>query len=286
MKRNPAVTLSLFVGAISLGLIVAGCGGSKPEPKADKEKPPQEPTKPAKVTTIEPAGYAKAIVGRVTYTGPEADAKVVFVPTKLEDKGDCPKEVPGEGWYVDDSKDKKGVRYAVVFVRAASGYRLPPLDKLERPTKDPEFIELHQPNCQFEPRVLLLPPDSKLRVWNDSDKGKNKPIDHEANVSGLQAVRLKPGEHRDLDIQPNDREPRTVTCGTHSGFMKGYIWKFSHPYAAVSDQDGHYRIPHVIVPKEGKLELWVWHEKLGKSKKVQDLTLKPGEETTVDITLP
>jgi hypothetical protein len=210
---------------------------------------------------------------------------VVFVPTKLEDKGDCPKEVPGEGWYVDESSDKKGVRYAVVYVRPATGYRMPPLEKLERPEKGPEFVELRQPSCQFEPRVLLLPPDSKLRVWNDSDKG-HKPIDHDSNISGLQPVQLKPGENRDLDVPANDREPRTVTCGRHSGFMKAYIWKFSHPYAAVSDKDGQYRIPHVIVPKDGKLELWVWHEKLGKSKKVQDLTLKADEEIKVDITLP
>jgi predicted DNA-binding antitoxin AbrB/MazE fold protein len=162
---------------------------------------------------------------------------------------------------------------------------LPPLEKLEPADKEPEFVELRQPSCQFEPRVILLPPKAKLRVWNDSDKG-HKPIDHDSNISGLQPVRLKPGEDRELDVPANDREPRTVTCGIHSGFMRAYVWKFSHPYAAVSDKEGQYRIPHVLVPKDGKLELWVWHEMLGKSKKVQDLTLKPGEEVHVDISLP
>jgi hypothetical protein len=286
MTRTSATMLARVSGLLALAVILAGCGGgSKPGAKTEATAGTSDKPQPFKVTTIEPAGYAKAIVGRVTYTGPEAEAKVVFVPTKLEDKGDCPKEVLGEGWYVDESSDKKGVRYAVVYVRPATGYRMPPLEKLERPEKGPEFVELRQPSCQFEPRVLLLPPDSKLRVWNDSDKG-HKAIDHDSNISGLQPVRLKPGENRDLDVPANDREPRTVTCGIHSGFMKAYIWKFNHPYAAVSDKDGQYRIPHVIVPKDGKLELWVWHEKLGKSKKVQDLTLKADEEVKVDITLP
>ncbi|MCS7158899.1 MAG: carboxypeptidase-like regulatory domain-containing protein [Gemmatales bacterium] len=283
MERSRIASLMLITGLTTLGLLLLGCRGEqKPEKKVEEE---QKPPAKAKVVTLEPAGYAKAITGRVTYTGPEADAKVIFVATKLEDKGDCPKEVPGQGWYVDESQDKKGVRYAVVYVRAATGYRMPPLDKLERTEKDPEFVELRQPSCQFEPRVLLLPPTSKLRVWNDSDKG-HKPIDHDANISGLQPMRLSPGKNGELDVPPDDREPRSVTCGIHSGFMRAYIWKFSHPYAAITDKDGQYRIPHVLVPKEGKLELWVWHEMLGKSKKVQDLTLKAGEEVKVDITLP
>jgi hypothetical protein len=71
--------------------------------------------------------------------------------------------------------------------------------------------------------------------------------------------------------------------------MSAYIWKMEHPYCAVTDENGNYRLPHVPVPEgKEKMVLAVWHEMLPgtKIKEIGPVDLEAGKEATKDFALP
>jgi len=90
------------------------------------------------------------------------------------------------------------------------------------------------------------------------------------------------------DLQPDNSAPNNVLCAQHQGMMSGYVWKFDHPWAVVTNENGEYELQHVPVVEGGKLLLVVWHEMLPKPgfKEVGEIELKPKETLTRDITLP
>ena len=82
------------------------------------------------------------------------------------------------------------------------------------------------------------------------------------------------------DILPNYKSPVTISCSIHP-WMKGYVWAFDHPYAAVTNAKGEYKIENV--PAGIKVRILAWHEpdqwlNSGGSKG-QDFEAKEGETT-------
>ena len=69
-----------------------------------------------------------------------------------------------------------------------------------------------------------------------------------------------------------------VKCDVHS-WMTGYIGVVTHPYYAVSDGTGAFKIAGVPA---GKRTVRVWHEQYGPL--TQTVEVKPGAATTVDFT--
>jgi hypothetical protein len=62
--------------------------------------------------------------------------------------------------------------------------------------------------------------------------------------------------------------------------MSGYWISEEHPYFAVTDANGMFKISDI---PPGDYEVELWHEKLGK--KTEKVSIKPKEETRVDWTL-
>jgi len=272
--------LSAVIPAIALAVFALGCGDKSPTTAPQPDAP---------ITTlkdIEFDGYAKAITGRVTYKGAAEPTLKEIKPTK--DESACPPVVPTEGWYVKDSTDKKGVQFAVVFL-VPDGGRFPAKEFQKLPAGMAEFFEIDQPKCSFEPRVAVLHPAQKLRIWNRSDP----PVTHGSNIGGANTVtsNLAPGKNVESPIRPSDTQVNSISCGQHD-WMKGYVWKFTHGYAAVTDKEGNYTIPNVGIPKDKnvKYRLVVWHEMLPGNKRKEIGTvegkLKANEELKMDFTLP
>jgi hypothetical protein len=265
----------LGAGLIWLGGCTSKDTGSTPPAPSPGKSGGSKKTSAAKV-----AGYA-TLKGKVTYNGEPADMKVAKIkPTKDADK--CPAEIDGAGWYVKDASTK-GVRYAVVFLKAPSGMKMPK-DEDGKVKAAAPLVELRQPKCQFEPRVLSMHPAQKLKAFNDSE------IVHDTNLAGPKAYTkaMPPGSTLELDPDTSNSEPYKVACGIHTGMMVGYVWRFDHPWSATSDEAGAFEIKMVPVLESGALDVWVWHEMLPENqmKKVGSITVKDGETQTLDIAIP
>lgn len=72
-----------------------------------------------------------------------------------------------------------------------------------------------------------------------------------------------------------------VTCDVHgTGFMRAWIVVAEHPYYAVTDGNGRFRLPGV---PQGPHTLAVWHERLGRV--TAPVTAGEGE-VRIDIVIP
>jgi hypothetical protein len=292
MRRVRLVLFALPL--VSLGLAAnAGCKKDQPKPsraaRVEQTGGGGGAAAAAAGGTLEAKAFSGTIKGRVTYNGQEpAYLEMKEVDKANQDKG-CPAKVMKAGWYLEKSSDKKGVRYAVLVLRPAGGMKMPKLGAEQtKPPAGKEVLTVGQPKCQFEPRVIVLGPEQNVRFINDSEP----PQTHDANLSGTSGKMTKtlpPGQDFTYTIDPDDRQPYGVSCNQHSAFMSAFVWKFKHPYAAVTDDEGNFEIHHVPIPTNGKFELWVWHEMLetpGNMKKVKDLDLTDGATLTVNVAIP
>lgn len=285
MRLNRA--LFLMLPLLGLGLALSsGCKKEDPKPSKQAKKEADQGSGGAAAAgggVLEAKAFTATVKGRVTYDGPpKIEIKDVDKPN--QDKG-CPAQVMRSGWYTDKSKDKKGLRYAAVFLRPAGGMKMPKLtDEQLKPPAGKEILVMEQPKCQFEPRVLVLGPRQDIKFLNNSQPG----MSHDANMSGPGSFSktMPPGsEVVYKDIDASDTTPYSVSCNQHSAFMSAFVWKFKHPYAVVTDDDGNFEIKNVPIPTNGKFELMVWHEMLPGMQKIKDIEPKDGETITADISL-
>lgn len=290
MNRAMMVLLSL----IGLTLAIVGCQKSEDKPKKAKKDDAGSGGGGGGAAVasgggaIEAKAFNATIKGRVTYNGdgtPVVD--MGDVDKANQDKG-CPAKIMKSGWYTDKSSDKKGVRYAVVFIRPTGGMKMPKLsDDQLKPPAGKEVLQMDQPKCQFEPRVVVLGPKQDMRFRNDSSPG----MSHDANLSGPGSYSKTLPAGTDVvykDIETSDTQPYKVSCNQHSAFMSAYVWKFRHPFAAVTDDEGNFEIKNVPVPGNGKFELVVWHEMLPSpnTKVVKELDIKDGGTVTETVAIP
>jgi hypothetical protein len=143
--------------------------------------------------------------------------------------------------------------------------------------------------CRNEPRVIVAPKGGTIKYKNSD------PINHTAHYYLLNDP-LKVGKDapkKDLinkalpnkDMIASDTKPLRkegvvfVGCDPHD-FEEGYVWVLSHPYGAVTDAKGAFKIENVPA---GPHKLKIWHERLGM--KTVDVTVKAGEDAKVTVEL-
>ncbi len=268
-------------------LIFSGCKG---EPSKEPTRARVGPTKAPEV-----AGYAKAIRGKVVWDG-DGIPKVLTMPFPKDnqDAPKCPADIPvggifGEerGWFVNPGN--KGVRYTLVFLKPPKGFSMPPVgDEAKKLPKDKDGKEIKvvvmgQPHCQFEPRVISLHPDQKLQFINDSEKE----MAHDSKLQGpndYQKSLAWKDKTEEIDLRGKDTEPNVVSCAKHQGIMSAFIWKMTHPYAVVTDENGEFELKDVPVLKGDQMILTVWNEALpDKFKEIKPIDVRVGEEKVEEI---
>jgi hypothetical protein len=145
----------------------------------------------------------------------------------------------------------RGVANAVVFLKdIAAGKPFPAV----RPSV------LMQRHCEFLPHVMLKRGDVSLDVVN------NDPVLHNVHAYAFsdnpttlfniaqpikgQRSRIAPSQFRNAAIV-------MVTCDAGHPWMTGYIVREDHPYYAVTDDQGRYRLNDI---PPGTYTLVLWHE--------------------------
>jgi hypothetical protein len=180
--------------------------------------------------------------GRVTYSGPETDRRVV-VGRDPEACGPLGSEL-FEGSLL--TSEGGGLANAVVVVEGIR--RGKPRVPTER--------GLVNAGCLFEPRVLVASVGDRLAV------GSRDPALHSTRVrlDGRSLFNLTLPEPGSLIVKPL-KEPglHQVGCDAHD-WMRAWVWVGESPYLTVTGTDGEFRLDGL---PPGEHEVLVWHERLG-----------------------
>lgn len=209
-------------------------------------------------------GAEGTITGTVTLVGKAPN------PRRIDTSADpaCGKmnsELLTEDAIVNDGK------LANVFVYVKSGE---PVDfySFEQPTST---VSLERKGCRYEPHVLglrtgqqLVIPNLDPTYHNAHPLTKSNPEWNQTQVPGATLIKTF-------------NRPETFIpfkCNQHL-WERAYVGVFSHPFFAVTDDSGRYRIEGLPA---GAYTLAVWHERFGE--KTLELTVSPYETKTADFT--
>jgi plastocyanin len=183
-----------------------------------------------------------AIEGTVTFGGPVPSLPPV--PVDPQHHEFCGAEVPAEALVVDPAGG--GVRYAVVYLEG--------IDRGKPRPEGPPLV-LDNRKCLFAPHVLSATLGDTLRVRNAD------PVLHNIRARLLGETRTLLNIVQPTQGQETDRDIRrtgvtALSCDAHP-HMHGWLLAFEHPYHAVTDARGRFRLADV---PPGRYRVVAWHE--------------------------
>lgn len=162
-----------------------------------------------------------------------------------------------------DAKSK-GIANIAIFMKKKPKKIHPDL----KASKEKKVV-FDQENCRFIPHMLLLRTDQQVIVKS------NDPVNHNTHTYPFL------NEEMNFTVRPKDRVgvpiqyelpefiPTKVVCDLHP-HMKAYWVIVDHPYAAVTDKDGKFKIEKI---PEGDYTFQVWHERCGFINKKLDVSI-------------
>ena len=182
------------------------------------------------------------IVGEVKYAGDPPPPEKIPVTKDVNVCGAEPKISP-----VLVVGPDKGIKDVV-----ASLPGIPKGKPLGKPEKPPV---LDQKNCEYHPYAQIIPVGTTLEILNSDDvlhNVKTKPSTKTTfNVA-------QPKFKRKITMEFKNPEIVQVECNVH-GWMNAIIGVADHPYYALTEPNGSFRITDVPA---GKYTLKVWHATL------------------------
>lgn len=204
-----------------------------------------------------------SLTGKVTFEGePPAPQEVKIT----KDANVCGKEP-----HYDESLlvgENKGLQNVVVSImNPPKGGDMSQLGK--------EFA-IHQMGCTYTPHICLVPVNTPLLIYNDDGILHNLHTYSKKNPSfNISQPKFK------KKVKKTFKYPETfpIKCDVH-GWMVGYIVVVDHPYHAVTDENGEYKIEGLPA---GTYQVQFWHEKLGTIQK--EVTIEAGATATLDVSM-
>jgi hypothetical protein len=144
-----------------------------------------------------------------------------------------------------------------------------------------EEVIFDQKNCKFIPHAVLLRAGQKLMIKTSDTVAHNTHTFPKRNTAFSQTI---PASGVPITYSKPEAEPIEVKCDFHT-WMIAYHFPIDHQFAALSGADGTFEIKDLPA---GEHKFRVWHEGCdGKYlSRSLSVTIKPGEETTLDIPYP
>lgn len=249
------------------GLVVAAVAAGSLVPRAEVE------ARPANViATAAPAPKPEwvAFSGQVTYPAareiPER-REITKNDLFVKDAECCFQD--GRRLFLDElviDAKTRGLANAVVWLRPDLENRDPafPENKILRKHEAKErAVEVK--DCQFTPRITLARPGDTIRFKNPAPLATNVRYDSTARGPGAKfgqfnvLLAANTGDYTATETLQRGRVADMFQSSIHT-WMRGFVWCFDHPYAAVTDAEGKFSIPNAPV---GTWRLVIWHEKYG-----------------------
>ncbi|MBL8850642.1 MAG: hypothetical protein JNG89_13265 [Planctomycetaceae bacterium] len=172
-----------------------------------------------------------------------------------------------------------GIANVCLYIRKAPKKIHPDL----KASAEPQVV-FDQVGCRFTPHLLIVRTDQVVLVKSGD------PINHNTRTSPFankaENLIIKPEERTGVQITMKQSElnypPVKVSCDIHP-HMSAYWMVADHPYVAITDADGKFKIENLPV---GEHTFRVWHERpgyinCGEFKRDLKVTVKPGETTTL-----
>jgi len=250
MTRNRAV-LALVVLISAAALSFYGCKKKKrAEPPPDTDTTPT-PTasvsgNPSPTATQAPAGGKGSITGSVAFTG-TAPAAPDIKPDK--DPSVCGAAIPDETVLVNGNKTLKNVVVRVVSDMKVPGPSTP--------------VVLDQKGCRYLPHVSVATMGQKLEAHSSDTTIMHNVHSYQGEgdaQAGLDNISQPPGSPPAELALPEEGGPLLVKCDVHP-WMTAHVIVSPHPFAAVTGDDGSFKIEGVPA---GHYTIEAWHEKFGK----------------------
>jgi hypothetical protein len=111
---------------------------------------------------------------------------------------------------------------------------------------------LNQKTCRYEPHVLLVPGNGTLQL-KSSD-----PVLHTVHMSGASDYNLPfPFANQTITRTMNREGLVDLRCNAGHVWMNAEMLVVNHPYYAVTDEDGNFKLTNV---PPGDYEIEAWHE--------------------------
>ena len=138
-------------------------------------------------------------------------------------------------------------------------------------------VALDQSGCEYKPHVLAIMAGQNIEVKNSDPTNHN--IHPQPTVNQDWNESQAPGSEPKMKTFPRQEVMVPVKCNIHP-WMRSYIGVVSHPFFAVTGDDGTFTIKGL---PPGTYTIQVWHEKFGTQD--QQVTVGAKESKTADFTM-
>jgi len=222
------------------------------------------------------------LVGRFQYDGPPPARKRLTVDKDVDCCGQY--DIRDESLMVGEDG---GLANVYVYCRERRVDISPELAESVEPR-----VTLANEDCIFIPHCMKIWLDrQEFYTYNSQPIADNvafTPLgDRPANIILPPGTEENPSDAT-WTFRRRQRVPVPVLCNYHP-WESAYILPLDHPYCAISESDGTFRIPKLPV---GRLEFQVWHERTGYLEAGDwrrgrfEVEITPGETDLGTVTLP
>jgi len=258
----------------ALPIVAVGCGGG------GKEETPAFEEKSASTATAAPGAAAPAATaaaapaaaaGGATISGKVSLAGTAPAMEKLKMDADnyCKTmhTTPVESQEV--VANNGALQWVMVFVKSG----VPAGTKYPVPS---EAVTLDQQGCMYSPHVFGVRAGQKVKIVNSDSTLHNIHPLPAVNAQFNIGMPLK-GMTQEKVFDKAELPPFHIKCDVHK-CMSSYCGVFDHPFFAVTDKDGNYKITGL---PPGTYVIEAWQEKYGPQD--QNVTVTGAEAKTADF---
>ena len=254
-----------WIGAgLAAALTLAGCGGGG-EKKAEAPKGAETPAGGGGSATPDEANGG-TVTGKVAFEGTAPAQKTLDMSATPFCMRAHPNGQKAEEVVVNPNNT---VKYAFVWVKAG----LP--DKNWQVNATPVVLDQH--GCMYAPHMIGVMTGQQIDIKNSD--GTNHNIHPLPTVNQEWNESQPPGSGDKMQSFPRQEVMIPVKCNIHP-WMRSYIGVVSHPFFAVTGDDGTYTLKGL---PPGTYTIQVWHEKYGTQD--QQVTVGAKESKTADFTI-
>ncbi len=256
---------NVWIGiGLACAMTLAGCGGGgeKTETKSAESAPAA-----GGGTATPDMTNGGTITGKVAFDGAAPVMRTLDMSaTPYCEKAHQGKPAKSEEVVVNSNKTLKN---AFVYVKAGL-----PDQNWQVPTTP---VELTQSGCMYSPHVVGLQTGQNLDIKTSDQTNHNIHPMPQSNPEWNESQ--PPGSEDKMKTFARQEIMIPVKCNGHP-WMRAYIGVVSHPFFAVTGDDGTFTIKGL---PPGTYTLTVWHEKYGTQD--QQVTVGAKESKTADFTI-